>query len=108
MEKSYYDEKYEYKQAEKESAYLYNQYDAMRQIESANAEKLAKFKERIKSFELVITLKEAKELAKRILPVAKEINRFSIGNAKCTIISKDDNFRICLDTPNEFISYDFV
>ena len=78
---------------------LYNQYDAQRQIELANKEKYNKFKERIQQFSNISTLEEAKELANKILPTAKEINRFSIGSAKCVIINKEDNFRISVDTP---------
>lgn len=99
---------YEYKTAEEKNDFLYNQYDAQKQIELANQEKLAKFKDRIKAFNNIKTLSEAKELAQKILPTAKEISRFNIGSAKCTIINKENNFRICINSPEEFISYDFI
>lgn len=99
---------YDYKKADEKSEYIYNQYDAQRQIEQANKEKFLKFKQRIQQFNNITTLEEAKELAAKILPTAKEINRFNIGSAKCVIINKPDNFRISLDSIDEFISFDFV
>ncbi len=87
--------------------YLYNQYDAQRQISLANKQKYDQFKKRIEQFMNIQTLEEAKELAVKILPTSKEISRFNIGEAKCTIINKEDIFRICLDSQEEFISFDF-
>lgn len=75
--------------------------------EKNNNNKLEEFKERIKPFKNVSTLEEAKELAERILPVKFNINRFRIGNAECIVVNKPDLFRICVNTEDEFISYDF-
>jgi len=86
----------------------YGQYNAMLDTEKQNLEKYEQFKERIKEFETVSTLDEAKSLAEKILPVAKEISSFRVGSAKCTVINREDSFRICVDTVEEFISYDFV
>ena len=70
--------------------------------------KTLEFKERLKQFDEVESLEEALELAKKILPVKNEITRFNVGEGKCTIVNRKDNFRISLDTETEFVSYDFV
>ena len=82
-------------------------YDAIMQLEKQKKEKLNSFKERIESFKLVSTLEEAKKLAEKILPTVNEINRFYVGDAKCTIINRVDRLRICVDTNEEFFCYDF-
>jgi len=86
----------------------YGQMDAIQQIEKQNLEKCEKFKERVKQFETISSLEEAKDLAAKILPVAKDVSSFRVGSAKCTVVNKDDMFRICVDTADEFICYDFV
>lgn len=85
----------------------YSQLEIMTNIERDNKEKIEEFKNRIKEFATVSTLEEAKELAAKILPVSQEINRFNIGNAKCTIVNRDNLFRISFDSDLEFIAYDF-
>jgi hypothetical protein len=86
----------------------YSQAEIQKNIENQNKERYKQFKERIAEFASVSTLKEAKELAKKILPTAQTKNRFKVGNATCVIIDREDMFRICLDSEKEFISYDFV
>ncbi|MBQ4115159.1 hypothetical protein IJD34_07115 [bacterium] len=86
----------------------FNQMEAMFKIEQQNKSKFEDFKTRIKEFETVSTIEEAKTLAEKILPIANEKNIFRIGSAKCTIINNDDIFRICVDSPEEFIAYDFA
>lgn len=83
------------------------QMDMLQNIEKQNKEKEAKFKERISAFKDITTLKDARELAERILPVAQELNKFRVGNAKCVIVNKPKQLRICFDTGEEFIAYDF-
>lgn len=85
----------------------YLQYEAISKQANDNTEKLKEFMERIAPFAEVKTLDEARELAKKILPTANEINRFYIGDAKCTIINKEDMFRVSVDGPSEFVSYNF-
>lgn len=70
-------------------------------------EKVENFKKRLTEFKNINTLSEAKELMEKIMPVKLERTVFFIGDAKCTIISKHNLLRICLDTPQEFISYNF-
>ena len=86
----------------------FNQMEAMFQIEKQNKSKFENFKKRIKEFETVSTLEDAKALAEKILPIANEKNIFRIGPAKCTIICNEELFRISLDSEEEFIAYDFV
>lgn len=77
-------------------------------ITKQNEEKLENFKQRLNEFKNAQTLYEAKELAKKIMPVKDGKTVFRIGEAKCIVINTDNLFRICLDTPQEFLSYDFV
>ena len=88
-------------------SYSLNQMDAMIALERQNKEKVEKFKTRILEFENVNELDEARELVQKILPVANEKNIFRIGNARCIVVNKSELLRISLDTPNEFIAYDF-
>ena len=97
---------YEYKKSD--STASYNQYDAMLEIEKQNLEKYEKFKTRLKEFDEISTLQEAKELSEKILPVVGTKCSFRVGNAKCTIINNEEMFRICVDTAEELISYDFA
>ena len=103
---------YEMKKAESNNDYsmneAYNKFEIQQKFDSNKVEKLNEFKERLKQFETVETLEEALELAKKVLPVKNEITRFNVGEGKCTIVNRKDNFRISLDTETEFISYDFV
>lgn len=89
-------------------AQSFNQMEVMRKLDAQNKTKYENFKKRLEEFGKINTLEEAKTLAGKILPTANELNVFRVGNAKCTIINKEDNFRICLDTNEEFISYDFI
>ena len=84
------------------------QYNAVVSTESANSDKLSEFKTRIAPFEKVETLAEAKELAAKILPTANELNKFYIGDAKCTVVNRSDMLRICIDSADEFLCYDFL
>lgn len=86
----------------------YNQYEAIQQIEKQNIEKYQKFRTRIQQFDNVTTLDAAKELAKDILRISDKDCAFRVGNAKCVVISNEDLFRISVDTPEEFICYDFA
>ena len=71
-------------------------------------EKYLQFKERISKFENIVTLDEARSLAKQILPTAQELSQFRVGVAVCTVVNKNDMVRISLDSDKEFICYDFV
>lgn len=83
------------------------QYEANVDLEKEKLNKLNEFKKRIEPFKTIKTFDEAKTLASRILPTANEINRFYVGDVKCTVVNKKDLFRICIDSATEFISYDF-
>lgn len=83
------------------------QYQAVSDFEKSNSDKFNEFKERILPFTKIKSLSEAKELAKKILPTANEINRFYVGDAKCIIVNKKDLFRISIDTATEYLCYNF-
>ena len=75
----------------------------------ANEEdRIEKFKERLEAFKHVHTLKEARELLNKTMPIKLDRTTFYIGEAKCVIVNTDKRLRICFDTPKEFISFDFV
>lgn len=88
--------------------YQYYGMQQQAQTENENKKKSDAMKVRIEEFAKINTIEEAKNLAKQILPVANDINRFSVGNAKVIIINTSDIFRISFDSPDEFISYDFA
>lgn len=71
-------------------------------------EKAEKFKQRLSEFKNIKTLEEAKVLMDKIMPVKLERTVFFVGDAKCTIISRNNMLRICYNSPTEFISYNFV
>ena len=78
------------------------------QIQKDNQEKSEKLKARIQQFDEVTSLEEAKELAKSSFRAEQEFQEFTAGNSKCTIVNKDDAFRISYDSKTDFISYDFM
>ena len=82
-----------------------NKYVAILRI--ANNTEADKQIEKIKHFSDQ-DLNEAKELAKKIFPTTNEYNVFYVGKFRCTINNKIDNFRICVDSPEEYFSYDFT
>lgn len=86
----------------------YNRYNLAQIQEKQNEEKVLEFKKRIEGFEKVGSIEEAKELAAKILPTKNPITTFYVGNAKCNVINTEDVFRICLDTNQEFLCYDFT
>ena len=72
-----------------------------------NIEKVENFKKRLEPFKSISTLKEAKELLQKTMPIALDRTTLYIGDAKCIITNYEHQLRICLDSPREFISYDF-
>lgn len=85
----------------------YGSYEIALQMEEKENAKIENFKNRIKAFENVSSLSEAKELAVDILRINEEKSSFSVAGAKCFVINTDELFRISFDSPNEFISYSF-
>ena len=70
-------------------------------------EKYNRVKSRIKMFESVKTIDEARALAKKIMPISRDITIFKVGFAKCIIINKPNFFRVSLNSSKEYISYNF-
>jgi len=71
-------------------------------------EQIELFKLRLEPFKNAETLEEAKEILQKTMPVQLDRTTFYIGNAKCVIVNKENQLRICLDTPDELINYDFI
>lgn len=71
-------------------------------------QKLESFKQRLSKFKSVSTLEEAKVLLDKTMPISLDRTTFYIGEAKVVIINYDKRLRICLNSPKEFICYDFV
>ena len=86
----------------------YNQMEVMSMLEKQNSEKYQAFIERVREFDNVTTLEDAKELAKKVLPTNQELSKFYVGNAKCVVLNTKDKLRITVDSEKEFISYDFA
>lgn len=86
----------------------YNAAEEEARIIKEKEQKYLEFKERISKFENIVTLDDARALAKQILPTAQELSQFRVGAAICTVVNKDDMIRISLDSDQEFICYDFV
>ena len=85
----------------------YNQYIAFQKMGIENKEKYENLLARLDVFKDVKTLSEAQELASKHFPTNQEITRFYIGNAKCVVVNKPELLRICVDSSEEFICYDF-
>lgn len=86
----------------------YNAAEQEARIVKEKEQKYLEFKERISKFENIVTLDDARALARQILPTAQEISQFRVGAAVCTVVNKDNMVRISLDSDKEFICYDFV
>ena len=71
-------------------------------------EKLESFKNRLLEFKKVSSLEDAKELLQKTMPTVLERTTFYIGDAKCSIINSSKRIKICFDSKEELISYDFV
>lgn len=87
--------------------YLYQQYVIQQSQESKDKEKVEAFLERIEPFSKLSTLEEAKDMAKRILPTKPEVTGFYVGNIKCTVVNREKEFRISVDSKEYFICYSF-
>ena len=85
----------------------YRNYALALQLDYQDTQKAKELKERVRPFAEVQTLKEAQELAQRVIPTKWPYMSFYVGNAKCSVINKPDAFRISIETSDEFICYDF-
>ena len=83
-------------------------YQSKQPANNTNDDKEKQFKQRLEAFKNVSTLKEAQELLAKTMPIKLDRTTFYIGKAKCVIINTNNQLRICFDSPDEFISYDFV
>lgn len=86
---------------------LLNDLSSIKQVNLSDQKEYTNFKEKLKVFNNVKTVAEAKSIAKTFLPIHNEINYITIGSAKCTIISRKNVFRIVLKGHKEIICYNF-
>ena len=77
-------------------------------LQDKDFERLENFKKRLEPFKKISSYEEAKELLNKTMPIKLDRTTFYIGNAKCVIVDYENQLRICLDSPKEFISFDFV
>ena len=70
-------------------------------------DKAEEFIKNVQKFEDIETIEEARELAKQLFSAENEFQRFSVGSYDCTVVSKKDIFRICVNGNKTFICYDF-
>lgn len=70
--------------------------------------KVESFRKRVEAFKNISTYEEAQELLQKTIPVKLDRTTLYVGNAKCIIINTHNQVRICFDSPQEMISYDFV
>lgn len=89
------------------SNFFYNQYNSVQEMAMNEKEKSNQFLERIEPFKGIKTLKEAQELAQKILPAKEGLTSFFVGDIKCTIVNKKETLRISIDSPENFTCYDF-
>lgn len=71
-------------------------------------EKLERFKAKLKGFENIKTVSEAREFAKKTFYIDKEINYISFDDALCVIIQSADKFKVCFESKTECICYNIV
>ena len=82
-------------------------YSTSKDEQERKDERLETFKKRLEQFKRIQTLQEAKELLQKTMPIALDRATFFIGDAKVIIVNYEKRLRICLDSPKEFICYDF-
>lgn len=64
-------------------------------------------KQKVARFKNIHNLEDAQKLVKEILPTAIEHSFITVGNLQCKVLNSNDTLRIIIDSPTEFISYDF-
>jgi len=83
-------------------------YSAHKTEQETKNERLESFKKRLELFKNAQTLEEAKRILNKTMPIALDRSTFYIGDAKVVIVNYEKTLRICLDSPKEFICYEFV
>ena len=87
--------------------FLYEQYSFKSNSEVVDNNNEQNFLSRIKQFDNVYSLKDAKELAQKIIPSKNGRTSFYVGKFKCIIYKSKDFYRLSIDSPEEFVSYNF-
>ena len=87
--------------------FLYEQYSIRSNNEHESDAKEKEFLSRIEPFKTVNTLEDARKLAEKVIPTKAEVTSFYIGQLKCTVCNTEKLFRLSIDSPEEFVSYNF-
>ena len=91
-----------------ESVEGYNAQNIRQQLNLQNNDKELVFKKRLKRFNEVQSVKAAKELLQKIMPIKTAKTVFRVGAAKCTIINEKDVLYINFNSNEECICYNFT
>lgn len=86
---------------------MYAGYYMINQLNS-DQEKKEEFIEKVKQFKNIHSLEEAKKALLENFPESKDNTHFTVFGVDCYVVNNDDLVRICINTPKEFISYEFV
>lgn len=70
--------------------------------------KLAQLKEKLKIFDGITSIAEARRLAKENFHITNDVNFINLENAKCVIVQSANLFRVCLEDDKEFICYNIA
>lgn len=87
--------------------FLYNQYIATQGFNLEEKKREEKLMADIKRFEVISTLEDARKLADEILPQKQSSCNFYVGDVRCTVISDNSSFQICVETKKEFLCYSY-
>ena len=91
----------------------YNCYNDFSDMEALNIppteekKEYNKFMQKLKYFDEIHTIQEAKELAAKLFHIKNEINHIKAGAAFCTITSTAKRFQIVVNTNEEVVCYNF-
>ena len=66
------------------------------------------FMSKLEKFNKKMSVKEAKKLAKELFAIKDEVNYLKVGKDRCIILSQANLLRICFDSDNKYICYNFT
>ena len=69
------------------------------------AKKLEQLKEKLKIFEGITSIAQARKLAKENFYIENDVNYINLENAMCVIVQSANDFKVCLEDEKEVILY---
>lgn len=69
------------------------------------AKKLEQFKEKLKIFEGITSIAQARKLAKENFYIENDVNYINLENAMCVIVQSANDFKVCLEDEKEVTLY---